>query len=95
MNSNFSYLLSSLKADFHNEFGPFIELLDFEHRDYIEDVLAEIFDIEYEFSQELENESFILYFCNRISFESLTLVIKQINVFHKEQGRLYELPSET
>ncbi|MBO1255382.1 hypothetical protein J3L16_06755 [Alteromonas sp. 5E99-2] len=95
MNSAFGYLLSSLKTDLHKEFGPFIKLIDFEHRDYIEDVLVEIFDIEYEFSQELENGSFILYFCNRISSESLMLAVTQINLFHKEQERLYELPSET
>jgi hypothetical protein len=47
MLDEFRYILSEIKVVEHPEWGASIELIDYEHRDYIEDVFTEHFDLEH------------------------------------------------
>jgi hypothetical protein len=71
MLEEFRYILSELNVGQDPTWGAFVELIDFEHRDYIEDVFIEIFDVEYSFStNEDASGKYILYFEENASYES-------------------------
>ena len=68
-----------------------MDLDDWEHRDYIEDVLAEHFDIEYEYV--VEGEQFgkhTLYFSENTGLKALEKAISEINRHHSSTNVLYE-----
>lgn len=95
MRSEIKYLLSNISAHTDDTHGLALTLIDYEHRDYIEDVLIEIFDIEYEFCIEKENGNFTLFFGHNTSQDKLNQALDEINKYHQTQGRFYDLPSET
>ena len=87
MISEFKYLLSNIREHVDDEHGLALTLIDYEHRDYIEDVLIEIFDIEYEYCQEKDNGNFVLYFGGSVSRAKLSHTLNEINEYHKTQGK--------
>ena len=91
MQNGFKYLLSKLSVTKSKDHGATIKLIDYEHTDYIEDVLAEYYDIEYEYKimNEEENE-YILCFANKATTEQVEKAVKLINSYHTENGKLYE-----
>ena len=96
MLEEFRYILSELNVGQDPTWGAFVELIDFEHRDYIEDVFIEIFDVEYSFStNEDSSGKYILYFEENASYERVNRVVEQINEYHKKYDKEFELPSST
>ena len=91
MQNEFKHLLSKLTVTECKDHGATVKLIDYEHTDYIEDVLAEHFDIEYEYkiSNEEENE-YILCFGEKASTEQVEKATKLINSYHSKNGKLYE-----
>lgn len=72
--------------------GPVLDLDDWNHRDYIEDVLAEHFDIEYEYLIEDEKSGKnTLYFCDSTNIDVLVSAIAAINKYHEGPNDLYEV----
>lgn len=88
---DFSYIRQALQLCQHEEWGPYITFVDYEHFDYIDDVLTEIFELEYSFRIENDDGSESIYFEDKISFENLSNVIAQINTFHREHNREFPL----
>lgn len=73
------------------EYGKVLVLDDFEHRDYIEDVLAEHFDIEYEyFVEDPQSGKNTLYFSEKTELKVLESAIAEINRHHSSSSDLYE-----
>ena len=71
--------------------GPVLELDDWNHRDYIEDVLAEHFDIDYEYLIEDEKSGkYTLYFCESNKVADIENAIEAINKHHESSQELYE-----
>jgi hypothetical protein len=96
MSDQFQYILSQIKISEDDEWGLCIELIDYEHFDYIDDVITEIFDIEYSFCVKDESEGkFIMYFENNVTKRILVDVISKINRQHKFEKKEYVLPSST
>ena len=86
----FEHLLSKLKVEANDEEGASIQLIDFEHMDYIEDVFAEHFDMEYDCKiVDEQHKRFILFFGDLHSIIKVTEIAKQINAFHKSYRMLY------
>jgi len=68
-----------------------LDLDDWEHRDYIEDVLAEHFDIEYEYVVEDERSGKnTLYFSENMDLKALEKAISEIDRHHSSTSELYE-----
>ena len=81
-----------LEIGVDREANPILILQDWDHRDYIEDVLCEHYDIEYEYMVEDEiSGSNTLYFGTKISAESLQGVIEKINEHHATKKELYNV----
>lgn len=95
MNEKFQYLLSEITIETDLSTGPTLKLIDWHHRDYIEDVLAEVFDIEYDYFVENDDESVTLYFTDKVDLASLISTVEKINGFHKSKNKEFELPSDT
>lgn len=95
MKDDSRYVLSKIEAVKHESWGPSIELINFEHCDYIEDVLAEVFDVEYSFYQTDNDEEYTLFFDDNISFELLCKIIVEVNIYHETNKKEYVLPSST
>ncbi len=73
------------------EQGPVLDLDDWNHRDYIEDVLAEHFDIDYEYLIEDEKSGkYTLYFCESNKVADIENAIEAINKHHASSTDLYE-----
>ncbi|MCH8499076.1 MAG: hypothetical protein LAT63_11405 [Marinobacter sp.] len=73
------------------EHGKVLVLDDWEHRDYIEDVLAEHFDIEYEyFVEDQKSGKNTLYFSEKTDLKALEKAIAEINMHHSSSSDLYE-----
>ena len=87
MKTNLKYLLSELKIieDQNNHF--LIKLIDYEHIDYIEDVMIEKFDLEYDYRK---NDPYILGFFEEEKIKKLNLIINQINDYHQSKNKLFE-----
>ena len=66
-----------------------IELIDYEHRDYIEDVISEKFDIETTTINEDLIGRYILCFPKTLSFKKIESVVSEINRYHLENGKEY------
>lgn len=72
------------------EFGPVLKFDDWEHKDYIEDVLAEHFDIEYKYyAKDEESGHYSLYFQGAAELETITKAIETINNYHSSSKELY------
>ena len=72
--------------------GPVLDLDDWNHRDYIEDVLAEHFDIDYEYLIEDEKSgAYTLYFCDTAKLADIESAIEAINHHHATSPELYEV----
>ena len=96
MLEEFQYILSEIKVTQDPKWGACVELIDFEHRDYIEDVMIEVFDIEYSFTAHDESTGkYSLYFEKHASFEQVSKVVEQINEYHKKYNIEFVLPSST
>ena len=88
----FRYILSTIEAKEHPKWGASIELIDWEHRDYIDDVLVEIFDLEYSFSSHDEKTGFYtLYFVENATLEKIKAVVTEINRYHLENDKEYDV----
>ena len=87
-----SDLRRELELRIDPEHGAVLELGNWNHRDYIEDVLAEHFDIEYEYLIEDEKSGInTLYFPATIDIAVLEKAISEINEHHKSSSKLYEV----
>ena len=77
------------------QYGAAIKLLDYEHIDYIDDVLIEKFDVDCEFRvMDDENQKYILYFGSKFSFDEVSSVVSQINAYHQvEQNYMKQFSS--
>ena len=73
------------------ERGIVLVLDDLEHRDYIEDVLVERFDIEYEYFVKDEKSGMnTLYFADTTDIKALEKAISEINKHHSSSSELYK-----
>lgn len=71
--------------------GKVLVLDDSEHRDYIEDVLAEHFDIEHEyFVEDQKSGKNTLCFSEKTGLKVLETAIAEINRHHSSSSDLYE-----
>jgi hypothetical protein len=96
MLEEFRYILSEIKVALDPKWGACVELIDYEHRDYIEDVMIEVFDTEYSFTSHDEiTGKYSLYFEKNASFEQVSKVVEQINEYHKKYNVEFVLPSGT
>lgn len=96
MLEEFRYILSKIEVTQHPEWGASIKLIDYEHRDYIEDVLCEKFDLEYDFcSNEDVTGDYVLYFGNVATFEQVKKVVDQINEYHSVNQKEYKVAPYT
>jgi hypothetical protein len=67
-------------------------VLDWDHRDYIEDVLAEHFDIDYEYLIEDEKSGrYTLFFRDSAEVSDIESAIVAINIHHTSSTELYEV----
>ena len=74
------------------EYGPFLRLEDWDCRDYVEDVLCEHFEIEYEYMKEDEfTGENILYFGVEGDVDLINKALSEINEYHKNNEELYEV----
>lgn len=95
MKKDFQYLLSDITIEIDPQHGPILNLVDWDHRDYIEDVLIEVFDIEYDYCVEHDDDSITLFFTDKADLDALLSTAKVINAFHKSENREFDLPSDT
>ncbi|WP_435277115.1 hypothetical protein ACMAZF_09510 [Psychrobium sp. nBUS_13] len=92
MLNKFRYILSPIALQVDENWGAYIQLIDYEHRDYIEDVLCEYFDIEYAFRSNEDNTGdYVLYFEDKYKFKTIEQAITQINEYHKINKREYKV----
>lgn len=85
-------LRRTLELKTESENGPALELDDWDHRDYIEDVLAEHFDLDYQYVvEEEESGRYILYFCESVKTSVLESAIEAINNHHASSAELYKV----
>ena len=91
MHNESKYLLSKLIVNKSEEHGPNIKLIDYEHCDYIDDVLTEHFDIEYDYKIiNDDTKAYILCFTNKITSEKVKKAVSTINNYHSSNKELYE-----
>ncbi|WP_220465379.1 MULTISPECIES: hypothetical protein, partial [unclassified Colwellia] len=96
MLDEFRYILTEIKVVADPKWGASIELIDYEHRDYIEDVLTEHFDLESAFqSNEDVTNDYVLYFCDNASFDQVAEVVKKINEYHRVNDKEYAIVGYT
>jgi len=88
MLDEFRYILSKIEVKEHSEFGASIELIDYEHRDYIEDVLCEKFNLESAFvSNEDITGDYVIYFAEKATIDQVKSVVAEINRYHIENDK--------
>jgi hypothetical protein len=88
----FRYLLSKIEVIEHPKRGASIKLIDWEHHDYIDDVLCEKFDLDYASSSHDEvTGSYIMYFDENVSSEKVNAVVNEINRYHFENDKEYNV----
>ncbi|WP_144395613.1 hypothetical protein [Pleionea sediminis] len=86
-----SDLRRKLELRIEPEQGPVLELDDWNHRDYIEDVLAEHFGVDYEYlTEDVKSGKYTLYFCDSNKVEDIENAIAAINKHHASSQDLYE-----
>ena len=92
MLDEFRYILSPISVKLHPEWGAYIQLIDYEHRDYIEDVLCEHFELDYAFcSNEYVTGEYILYFAENSTLEAVEKAVDEINEYHKTTDDKYKV----
>ena len=92
MFDEFRYILSKIEVKEHVEWGVSIELIDYDHKDYIEDVLCEKFGLEYEFSSNKDiTGGYVLYFCKSATFDQVKNAVAKINNYHELQSREFKV----
>ena len=85
-----SSLLTELRLSADEKRGMNLILDGWEHIDYIEDVLCEHFNVEYEYKiVDDESNQYVLYFGLQVNNDTLVNAIKAINTYHKETGDIY------
>ena len=91
MLNEFRHLLSKITVTESNEHGTIVMLIDYEHIDYIEDVLAEHFDLECEYKiiNDEKNE-YILCFAKKATTEQVEKALSEINSYHTKNNIIYE-----
>ena len=90
MSDEFLYLLSNISVSESKKWGAMIKLINNEHIDYIEDVLAEHFDLEYEFKiVDDGKKEYVLYFEEKAKIEEVEEAVNMINLYHSNNGKLY------
>jgi hypothetical protein len=95
MRNDYNYLLGRLELKTDPKSGLYIELVDYEHFDYIDDVLTEIFDIDYSFrTQENDQAPCYIYFEDKSPQVDIAKAVEAINKFHTLNGKEYLSPSE-
>jgi hypothetical protein len=88
---SFDYLLTEISVYSDPQWGPSVVLVDWHHLDYIEDVLTEKFDLEYEFKiVDDETSRYVLHFENRATLGEVEAAINAINRYHANHRKLYE-----
>ena len=87
----FRHILSKIELKEDSEIGLSIKLIDYEHRDYIEDVLCEQFDIETNTINEDISNDFILTFPGPVLLEKIEKAVKEINRYHLESNKEYDV----
>jgi hypothetical protein len=81
-----------LNIDFDKEENPILVLENWMHRDYIEDVLCEHYDIEYEYMVVDEKSGkYTLFFGSKISSGIIKSAIEKINNYHSTEKELYSV----
>ena len=92
MFDEFRYILSKIEVKEHVEWGASIELIDYDHKDYIEDVLCEKFGLEYAFSSNKDiTGGYVLYFCKSTTFDQVKNAVAKINNYHGLQSREFKV----
>lgn len=95
MNPEFEYLLTELFVYQDPELGPSIKVVDFEHFDYIDDVLTEKFGIEFDVSTiDDKARKYILHFGALVSKDELTKAVQEINLYHSTRNSTYKTSFE-
>jgi len=90
MKSDFKNLLSPIQAYEDKEHGVVLKLLDYEHRDYIEDVLLECFNLETPVvTDENITGEYLLYFGKNTTLAQVNKVTRIINEHHNINKKLY------
>ena len=83
--------MSQLTVKTDPEWGAMIKFFDWEHMDYIDDVCAEHFDLDYDFKiDDDEEKRYIIYFNEKATLPEVQRVINKINEFHRESKVIYE-----
>jgi len=96
MLEKFRYILSKIEVIRHPERGASIQLIDYEHLDYIEDVLCEKFDLEYDFcSNEDVTGDYVLYFGKVATFEQVKRAVEEINEYQSTNKKEYKVAPYT
>ncbi|KZN48596.1 hypothetical protein N474_18690 [Pseudoalteromonas luteoviolacea CPMOR-2] len=96
MLEEFRYILSPIRVKQHAEWGPYIELIDYEHLDYIDDVLCECFDLDCAFFlNEDVTGKYILYFAENATFDVVEKAVNEINEYHKVNNKEYKVAPYT
>lgn len=86
-----SILTSELEISRDDKWGPRVTLKNWEQTDYIEDVFAEHFGLDYEFKVSDDDEKrYALFFAEKASFDEVEKAVKAINEFHRSTGKVYE-----
>ena len=84
---NLEIYLSPLEIKKDNKSRYFIELESYNHIDYIEDVLAEHFDFDYDFRGD---DPYIIGIYEKSKTDRFREIIEQINMHHKTTKELYK-----
>ena len=78
-----SILTNRIELSNDPEFGLCVELCCWDHLDYIEDVLAEHFDVEYDFKvDDPDSSRYALFFGEQADETALRKSISEINRYH-------------
>lgn len=95
MNPEFEYLLTELFVTQDPKLGPSIKVIDFEHMDYIDDVLTEKFGFEFA-SNTIDDKArkYILHFGESVSKENLSKAVQEINLYHSTRNSTYKTSFE-
>ena len=79
--------LTKLTVVKDDKIGVHIKLLSYNHIDYIEDVLAEQFDFDYDFRG---NEPYLIGVYEESKIRNFYDIIDQINIHHASENELYK-----
>jgi len=78
-----------LKFEFGKQNGHFLLCEDHDHFDYIEDVLCEHFDVEYEFCVRPDLGPNKMFFGNQANAKRIQEALEAINLHHQTEPELF------